>query len=56
MEAISQYEFTATCSDELSFPKGAILKVSGSFIVQLAYWNVRVVFIELYMYILCVIC
>ena len=28
MEAYAQYEFTATSSDELSFPKGATLKVS----------------------------
>lgn len=27
MEALAQYEFTATSSDELSFPKGATLKV-----------------------------
>ena len=31
MEALAQYEFTATSSDELSVPKGATLKVSSPY-------------------------
>ena len=31
MQAYGRYDFNATATDELSFPKGAMLKVSWTF-------------------------